>query len=111
VKFSTGRKVIVPMDFDYSAEDEAFRRELRTWLEANAPHEPMQSLAGGFEQDEADWNRKLSWYRKLAAAGWTCVDWPREFGGRGLSLLRTIIYHEELQRFNAPLPFIGSGPR
>jgi alkylation response protein AidB-like acyl-CoA dehydrogenase len=106
----TGRKVIAPMDFDYSPEDEAFRHELRTWLEANAPHEPIQSLAGGFEQDEADWKRKLSWYRKLAAAGWTCVDWPCEFGGRGLSLLRTIIYHEELQRFNAPLPFIGSGP-
>jgi hypothetical protein len=60
MKFVTGRNVIAPMDFDYSPEDEAFRRELRTWLEANAPHEPMQSLAGGFEQDEADWNRKLS---------------------------------------------------
>jgi alkylation response protein AidB-like acyl-CoA dehydrogenase len=98
------------MDFNYSAEDEAFRAEFRTWLEANAPHEPLHSLAGGFEQDEDDWKRKLSWYRKLAAAGWTCVDWPREFGGRGLSTLKTIIYHEELQRFNAPLPFIGSGP-
>ena len=98
------------MDFNYSAEDEAFRHEFRTWLEVNAPDEPMQSLAGGFEQDEDDWQRKLSWYRKLAAAGWTCVDWPREFGGRGLSILRTVIYHEELQRFNAALPFIGSGP-
>ena len=98
------------MDFNYSAEDEAFRHEFRAWLEVNAPDEPMQSLAGGFEQDEDDWQRKLSWYRKLAAAGWTCVDWPREFGGRGLSILRTVIYHEELQRFNAALPFIGSGP-
>jgi alkylation response protein AidB-like acyl-CoA dehydrogenase len=98
------------MDFKYSAEDEAFRLEFRTWLEVNAPREPMHSLAGGFEQDEDDWKRKLGWYRKLAAAGWTCVDWPREFGGRGLGMLKTIIYHEELQRFNAPLPFIGSGP-
>ena len=87
----------MPMDFNYSAEDEAFRREFRAWLETHAPHEPMQSLAGGFEQNEDDWKRKLSWYRKLAAAGWTCVDWPCEFGGRGLSILRTIIYHEELQ--------------
>ena len=98
------------MDFNYSTEDEAFRREFRTWLEANAPAAPMQSLAGGFEQDEEDWKLKLSWYRKLAAAGWTCVDWPREFGGRGLDLLKTVIYHEELQRANAALPFIGSGP-
>jgi alkylation response protein AidB-like acyl-CoA dehydrogenase len=98
------------MDFNYSAEDEAFRREFRSWLEANAPHEPLHSLAGGFEQDEEDWKRKLAWYRKLAAAGWTCVDWPVEFGGRGLSILKSVIYHEELQRFHAPLPFIGSGP-
>jgi len=98
------------MDFNYSTEDEAFRHEFRTWLEANAPAAPMQSLAGGFEQDEEDWKHKLNWYRKLAAAGWTCVDWPREFGGRGLGLLKTVIYHEELQRVNAALPFIGSGP-
>jgi alkylation response protein AidB-like acyl-CoA dehydrogenase len=98
------------MDFSYSADDETFRREFRTWLEANAPREGMQSLAGGFEQDEDDWKRKLNWYRKLARGGWTCVDWPREFGGRGLSILKTIIFHEELQRFNAPFPFIGSGP-
>src|SRR5580704_17016478 len=98
------------MDFNYSAEDEDFRQEFRTWLTANAPAEPMTSLAGGFEQDEEDWKWKLSWFRKLAAGGWTCVDWPREFGGRGLGTLKTIIYHEELQRFNAALPFIGSGP-
>src|SRR5579863_7799257 len=98
------------MDFNYSDEDEAFRQELRAWLAVNAPHDQIQSLAGGFEQDEDDFRRKLSWFRKLAAAGWTCVDWPTEFGGRGLSLLRTVIYHEELQRVNAPMPFIGSGP-
>jgi alkylation response protein AidB-like acyl-CoA dehydrogenase len=98
------------MDFNYSEDEEAFRREFRSWLEANAPREPIQMLAGGFEQDEEDWKRKLAWYRKLASGGWTCVDWPREFGGRGLSILKTIIYHEELQRVNAPFPFIGSGP-
>ncbi len=98
------------MDFNYSADDEAFRQEFRAWLEKNAPNEPLQSLAGGFEADEADWKRKLNWFRKLASGRWTCVDWPKEFGGRGLSILKTIIYHEELQRVNAPLPFIGSGP-
>ena len=98
------------MNFNYSAEDEAFRREFRAWLEANRPNEPIQTLSGGFEQDEEDWHRKLRWFRKLASGGWTCVDWPKEFGGRGLSTLRTIIYHEELQRVDAPMPFIGSGP-
>ena len=57
------------MDFNYSAEDEAFRREFRTWLTANAPAEPITSLAGGFEQDEADWKRKLGWFRKTRGGG------------------------------------------
>jgi alkylation response protein AidB-like acyl-CoA dehydrogenase len=98
------------MDFNYSPEDELFRHEFRAWLEKNAPRNPTMPLDGISEEGEDDWARKIGWYRKLAAAGWTCVDWPAEFGGRGLNILQTIIYHEELQRFNAPLPFIGSGP-
>ena len=48
------------MDFNYSPEDEAFRREFRAWLEVNAPHEPMQSLAGGFEQDNPITSRLIT---------------------------------------------------
>jgi len=98
------------MDFNYSAEDEAFRRELRAWLEQNAPRNLSQPVDGMSENSEEDWNKKIGWWRKLASGGWTCVDWPKEFGGRGLSVLQNIIYHEELQRVNAPVPFIGSGP-
>jgi alkylation response protein AidB-like acyl-CoA dehydrogenase len=98
------------MDFNYSAEDEAFRRELRAWLEQNAPRNLSQPVDGMSENSEEDWNKKIGWWRKLASGGWTCVDWPKEFGGRGLSVLQNIIYHEELQRVNAPAPFIGSGP-
>jgi alkylation response protein AidB-like acyl-CoA dehydrogenase len=98
------------MDFNYSAEDDAFRHEFRAWLDQNAPKNASQPVDGMWESDEEDWNRKLRWWRKLASAGWTCVDWPRDFGGRGLDILQTIIYHEELQRVNAPIPFIGSGP-
>jgi len=98
------------MDFNYSEEDEKFRQEFRLWLEHNAPRRSSPPLDGISEEGEDDWNRKIGWFRKLASDGWTCVDWPKQYGGRGLSLLQTIIYHEELQRFNAPLPFIGSGP-
>jgi alkylation response protein AidB-like acyl-CoA dehydrogenase len=98
------------MDFNYSEADEAFRGEFRAWLEKNAPHNVSPPVDGMWESDEEDWKRKLGWWRKLAAAGWTCVDWPTEFGGRGLNILQTSIYHAELQRFNAPVPFIGSGP-
>jgi len=98
------------MDFNYSEEAEAFRHELRAWLEKNAPHNATLPLDGITEGGEDDWNGRIGWYRKLASSGWTCVDWPVEYGGRGLSLLQTVVYHEELLRFNAPLPFIGSGP-
>jgi alkylation response protein AidB-like acyl-CoA dehydrogenase len=98
------------MDFNYSEADEAFRREFSAWLAQNAPRNASIPLDGISEDGKDDWEHKLAWYRKLASGGWTCVDWPKEFGGRGLSILQTIIYHEELQRFNAPLPFIGAGP-
>jgi alkylation response protein AidB-like acyl-CoA dehydrogenase len=98
------------MDFNYSAEEEAFRREFRAWLERNAPRNASQPVDGMASETDEDWNKKVGWWRKLASGGWTCVDWPKDYGGRGLSILQTIIYHEELQRFNVPLPFIGSGP-
>jgi alkylation response protein AidB-like acyl-CoA dehydrogenase len=98
------------MDFSYSEEDEAFRREFRVWLEQNAPRNRPPPVDGMSEEGEEEWQRKVGWWRKLASDGWTCVDWPKQYGGRGLNLLETIIYHQELQRVNAPVPFIGSGP-
>jgi alkylation response protein AidB-like acyl-CoA dehydrogenase len=98
------------MDFNYSEEDEAFRSEFRKWLEQNAPRRQSAPLDVIAAEDEREWHQRVEWWRKLAAGGWTCVDWPKEFGGRGLGLLQTVIYHEELARVNAPLPYIGSGP-
>src|SRR5215475_5466897 len=60
-------------------------------------------------EDESEWGRRVSWFRKLASGGWTGIDWPKEYGGRGASILQTIVYHQELARARAPLPFIGSG--
>jgi alkylation response protein AidB-like acyl-CoA dehydrogenase len=98
------------MDFNYNETDEAFRREFRAWLSANTRRNNSIPLDGFDEAGDDDWSRRVGWFRKLASGGWTCVDWPKEYGGRGLSILQTIIYHEELARINAPLPFIGSGP-
>ncbi len=98
------------MDFNYSAEDEAFRAALRAWLETNAPRDAkfaFDMLAA--EDDDSDWDQKLAWCRKLASGGWLAIDWPREYGGRGASLLQTVIFDEELARVGVPLPFIGSG--
>jgi alkylation response protein AidB-like acyl-CoA dehydrogenase len=92
------------VDLSYSAEDEAFRAEIRTWLEDNLTGEfaAVKGLGGPGKDHEAIPER-LAWNRHLAAHGWTGVGWPEEHGGRGLSLWQQVIFHEEYARANAPV--------
>jgi len=87
------------MDLTFSAEEEAFRAELRQWLAANIP-------AGWDDADFptlADEVRFLiDWQRRLAAGGWVGVHWPREFGGRGATTTENYLLQEELARARAP---------
>ncbi len=98
------------MDFNFSPEDEAFRKEFRAWLDVHAPKSQAPSADFMFEADQPEWQRRVAWYKKLASGGWTCVDWPKEYGGRGASILQTIVYNQELARVGAPLPAVGFGP-
>ncbi|MDO9497624.1 MAG: acyl-CoA dehydrogenase family protein [Nocardioides sp.] len=91
------------MDLSYSEEDQAFRVEIRAWLEENLTGEwaELRGL-GGAGRDHEKFEERLAWNRHLAAHGWTCVGWPKEHGGRGLSLWQQVIFHEEYARANAP---------
>ncbi|HSJ21728.1 MAG TPA: acyl-CoA dehydrogenase family protein [Nocardioidaceae bacterium] len=91
------------MDLTYSAEDEAFRGEVRTWLEENLSGEfaDLRGRGGPGREHEA-FDERVAWDRHLAAAGWTCLGWPEEHGGRGLSLLQQVIFHEEYAEADAP---------
>ena len=91
------------MDLSYSDEDEAFRAELRGWLEDNLAGEfaGLKGLGGPGKDHEAI-EERLAWNRHLAEHGWTGVGWPKEHGGRGLSLWQQVIFHEEYARANAP---------
>jgi alkylation response protein AidB-like acyl-CoA dehydrogenase len=83
------------VDLTLSPSEEAFRDELRAWLIGNHPgREPEGDLAG-FEFRRA-------WQRRLHEAGWAGVSWPREYGGRGATLVEQAIYNEELTRAQAP---------
>jgi alkylation response protein AidB-like acyl-CoA dehydrogenase len=89
------------MDFHYSQAEEQFRREVCDWLQANLP----AGWGTTFKepQDEAErFAFRLGWERKLHAAGWSGVSWPREYGGRGGTLVEQTIFQEELARANAP---------
>ncbi|WP_341924145.1 acyl-CoA dehydrogenase family protein [Nocardioides psychrotolerans] len=91
------------MDLSYSEEDQAFRVEIRTWLEDNLTGEwAALRGVGGPGRDHEMFEERLAWNRHLAAHGWTCVGWPVEHGGRGLSLWQQVIFHEEYARAQGP---------
>ncbi|WP_121251202.1 acyl-CoA dehydrogenase family protein [Nocardioides ferulae] len=91
------------MDLTYTPEDEAFRAEVRAWLGDHLSGEfaELRGL-GGAGRDHEALDERLAWNRHLAAHGWTCVGWPTEHGGRGLSLWQQVIFHEEYARADAP---------
>ncbi len=85
------------MDLTLTAEEETFRAEARSWLEANAPQQPLPSLdtKEGFEAHR-------EWERKLHAGGWAVVSWPSEYGGKSASLVEWLIFEEEYYRVGGP---------
>jgi alkylation response protein AidB-like acyl-CoA dehydrogenase len=85
------------MDLTFDEREEAFRAEVRAWLEANRPPEglPSGDTFEGFEVNRA-------WERRLYEAGWAVVSWPEEYGGRNASLWEWLIFEEEY--FRAGLP-------
>ncbi|GAA4143739.1 acyl-CoA dehydrogenase family protein [Actinomadura keratinilytica] len=86
-----------------SAADRAFRAEVRDWLQTNLTGEfaAARGLGGPGREHEA-FPVRLAWERHLAAAGWTCLGWPVEHGGRGATLAQQVIFHEEYALARAP---------
>jgi len=90
------------MDFKYSGEDEGFRAEFRSWLEANIPRDWRDDGELADPDTRSEFERRRAWHRKLYDAGWMCIHWPKEFGGRGATLMQQFIYNQELDRAKAP---------
>jgi len=87
------------MDLNLTAEELAFRDELRAWLAANV------------STDWNEWREKpleesfpylRAWQRKLHEGGWAAVSWPQEYGGRGATLMQQALFWEEMARVDAP---------
>jgi alkylation response protein AidB-like acyl-CoA dehydrogenase len=87
------------MDLTFTAEETAFRDELRGWLGENQPGDPPTG-----EGEEASYEWRRNFQRRLAEGGWAAVHWPTEYGGRGATLTQSAIFFEELARAGAPLP-------
>jgi alkylation response protein AidB-like acyl-CoA dehydrogenase len=89
------------MDLTYPAEAESFRAEIRAWLRQHLPAgwgEPGFELSS---EDRAQFNKE--WPAKLHEGGWICAAWPKEYGGKGLSLMEAVVLNEEFARASAPM--------
>ncbi|MBD7978740.1 MULTISPECIES: acyl-CoA dehydrogenase family protein [Pseudomonas] len=86
------------MDLTYTEKQKAFRAEVRAWLKANLPKEPLASYdtREGFEQHRA-------WESTLFEARYSMVMWPEHLGGRGCDLIEWLIFEEEYYGAGAPM--------
>ena len=98
------------MDFTYTAEQEAFRKEFRGWLAANLPHDlrvddPADDRVASTREV---FERRCAWQRAMRKAGWVGIAWPTEHGGRAASIIERVIWDEEYAAARAPvLPGMG----
>jgi alkylation response protein AidB-like acyl-CoA dehydrogenase len=89
------------MDFSYSDTELAFRDELRRWLRSALPQGWGKTV---FEphDEEGKARLRIEWERTLHAGGWNGINWPRQYGGRGASLVEQAIFAEEMAIAAAP---------
>src|SRR6185437_6814883 len=91
------------MPVQTSQADADFRAEVRNWLEAELGGEWGRLRGvGGPGREHEQFEERRAWNRHLAAAGWTCLGWPVEHGGRDLPISQQVIFHEEYARAEAP---------
>ena len=85
------------MNFDDTPEEAAFRSEVRAWIDANAPKQLRSDLEkagfanltlGGVDPMAA----AKAWQKKKFDAGWACLHWPKEYGGRGATPIERVIW-------------------
>lgn len=85
------------MRLSYTPEQDAFRAEVRAWMEAHVPKEPLVTL-----ECREGYDQHVEWERTLASGNWGMVTWPEAYGGRGLDLIEWLIFEEEYFRAGGP---------
>ena len=91
------------VDLSLTESEAAFRDEVRSWLQENHPGPAPEG------DDQAEFEFRRAWQKKLHEAGWAGLSWPEEFGGKGATLIEQAIFNEELanQRVPAPANVLG----
>jgi alkylation response protein AidB-like acyl-CoA dehydrogenase len=93
------------MDFADAPEHAEFRREFRAWLDANLTDDLKVEDAqdSRVAPDRETLEKRVAWQKKMHAAGWVGISWPKEYGGRGASFIQQVIFDEEYFRAHAPI--------
>jgi alkylation response protein AidB-like acyl-CoA dehydrogenase len=99
------------VDFAYAPEDEAFRVELQTWLDANLP---AFLAAGEIGQEHADETRRTmarrqAWQQRLHEGRWAAINWPARWGGRDATTMQNVIYSEVMAEAKTPGIYNANG--
>ena len=84
------------MDFRFSADEEAFRQEVRQWVRAETPPRWAELDPGLWEETDESWSLLREFQRKLGQKGWLAPAYPKEYGGSQMSHIRRLILSEEL---------------
>lgn len=92
------------MQLSYTPDEVQFREEVRAWLRANVPRGKRPRAGTALREYDLDWQRRQY------EGGWAGISWPREYGGRGLTLAQQVIWYEECAAADAPVggsTFVG----
>src|SRR5258705_12568586 len=103
------------MNFDDTPQEAAFRAEAKAWIAANAPKqydEELRKASLGHTQLKGANILEVAkaWQKKKADAGWACLHWPKEYGGRGATPIERVIWQQEEGAFGKPIGKLINGP-
>jgi 3-oxocholest-4-en-26-oyl-CoA dehydrogenase alpha subunit len=90
------------MDFGFTPEQDAFRMEVREFLEKEVPKRWKELGYGTWEETDESWELTAAWFRKLGQKGWLALTWPKKYGGLEKSHIYQLILDEEMSRVGTP---------
>jgi alkylation response protein AidB-like acyl-CoA dehydrogenase len=99
------------VDFSYTEEDEAFRAELRQWLDDNLDDFRSQGEIGSGTSEGIlrTMERRQAWQRRLNEGRWAAINWPVEWGGREATIMQNVIYSQEMAKAKTPGIYNANG--
>lgn len=91
------------MHLRFSKQEEEFREEIFEWLKENLKGKFKSVIGRGGSGDQTElFKERVEWEQHMGRSGWTCISWPKKFGGRGASINEQVIFYEEYTKAGGP---------